>query len=265
VCGFLFFCLHLFWVNAYFPVVGVVFVTFVYGGGMAACFLVLNLTARAFPEWKAVVTPFVWVAVEYGRSFGFLGTTFGSMGYTQHSFIRLIQVADIGGEPLVSFIVVFFNASLAQLVLTAAGGKNVFPPLQGAAGPARMRTPACPTKTLALKALYPEAGLPKASISFAAAAALLAASLLYGTIKLGEPLPKEPSETLALIQALSSPREAWKDEKWETLTRLIGLTEESIQSRPDVDLVVWTETAIRTSLGPNLAKGTPYHVQIRSS
>ncbi len=49
VCGFLFFCLHLFWVNAYLPVVGVIFVTVVYGGCMAACFLVINLAARAFP------------------------------------------------------------------------------------------------------------------------------------------------------------------------------------------------------------------------
>jgi apolipoprotein N-acyltransferase len=253
VCGFLFFCLHLFWVNAYLPVVGVIFVTVVYGGCMAACFLVLNLAAGAFPAWKAVITPFVWVGVEYGRSFGFLGMTFGSLGYTQHNFPRLIQVADIGGEPLVSFIVVLFNAGLAQLILSAAGGRNPSPLFRGAAGLTRTRP----------RSWRPEAWRPKAIWPLAAASTLLVAGLLYGTFKLREPLPEGPSVKLALIQALSSPRETWKDEKWATLTRLIGLTEESLRSHPDVDIVVWTETAIRTSLGPNLAKGTPYHAQIR--
>jgi apolipoprotein N-acyltransferase len=258
VCGFLFFCLHLFWVNAYLPVVGVIFVTVVYGGCMAVCFIALGLIAKAFPAWKAVLTPFLWVAFEYGRSFGFLGMTFGSLGYTQHSFPILIQVADIGGEPFVSFIVVFFNAGLAQLILSAAGGKNPSPLFQGTAGPARSGR-----KARRPKVFLPEARRPKVFLPFAAASVLLAASLLYGAVKLREPLPQKPSVKIALIQALSSPRAAWKDEKWEILTRLIALSEESLRSHPEVDLVVWTETAIRTSLGPNLAKGTPYHAQVR--
>jgi apolipoprotein N-acyltransferase len=186
----------------------------------------------------------VWLAFEYGRSFGFLGTTFGSIGYTQHNFPRLIQFADLGGEPLVGFVVVFFNAGLAHLVLFALAGRRERAGVaSGSSRPATLP--------------------PKAFAPLAAASALLVAALLYGTFRLRDPLPAGPSVKLALIQGMSSPRAAWKDEKWETLTRLIALSEESIASHPDVDLVVWTETAIRTSLGPNLAKGTPYHAQIR--
>jgi apolipoprotein N-acyltransferase len=113
--GFLFYCLYLFWMNAYLAMVGVAFVTIVYGGYFVIALLFINLTSRALPRYRAFLTPFIWIAIEYVKSFGFLGLTFGSMGYTQHNFLRFIQIADIGGEPLVSFLIVLFNAGVAHL------------------------------------------------------------------------------------------------------------------------------------------------------
>jgi apolipoprotein N-acyltransferase len=228
--AFLFYCLHLFWMNAYLPVVGVSFVTVLYGGYTLAAILLIHLGARAFPRWRAWLAPFIWVAGEYVRSLGFLGTTFGSVGYTQHAASRLIQIADIGGEPLVSFVIVFFNAGLAHAALAVRDRRGA-----------------------ALRACAP----------VAAAAALIAAALAYGSVRLADPIPMKPSMKISLIQALSSPRKAWQEEKWQTLFRLVDLSEASVKEAPDVDLVVWTETAIRTSLSPNLIRGIPYHTKIR--
>ncbi len=239
VFAFIFYCLFLFWMNAYLAVVGVLFVTIVFGSCFVISLLLINITSRAFPAYRAMLTPFIWIAIDYVRSFGFLGFTFGSIGYTQHNFPRFIQIADIGGEQLVAFIVLLVNAGLAAILSHVYGSEKV-------------------DAGKLIKKIR-----PATSFSLAAAAALIVFSLIYGTVRLHEPIQKTPSMKLALIQGISSPRTMWKREKWKTLRRLIGLSRESYRAHPDIDLIVWTETAIRTSLRPNLIYGTPYHTQIR--
>lgn len=239
VFSFLFFCLLLFWMNAYLAVVGVAFVTVAYGIFFVCSLVCINLSSRAFPAYRAFITPFVWVAFDFLRSFGFLGMTFGSMGYTQHNFLRFIQVADLGGEQLVAFIIILFNASLADLIsrLAEVRRRGFDVSMRGV-------------------------GLSRFA-ALGASILLIAFSLVYGTIRLNEPVPEGPRLKLALIQALSSPRTAWEKEKWGTLKRLTDLTRESYQHDPDIDLVVWTETSIRTALRPSFIYGTPYHMRIR--
>jgi len=235
VSGYIFYCLYLFWMNAYLAVVGVGFVTIVYGSYFVIALLLINLASRALPQYRAVLTPFIWISIEYIRSFGFLGFTFGSMGYSQHSFLPFIQIADIGGEPLVSFIIVLFNASLAH-VIVFLWEKDW-----------RSET------THIIRQCVP---------AFVSVFLILAA-VFYGYIRLSEPIPMKPSMKLSLIQALSSPRTKWKKEKWKTLNRLDMLSKESHKENPDTDLIVWTETAIRTSLRPNMIYGTAYHTRIK--
>ncbi|MFW6180701.1 MAG: hypothetical protein ACOC8N_03045, partial [Spirochaetota bacterium] len=239
VFSFLFFSLLLFWMNAYLAVVGVAFVTVAYGIYFVLALLCINLASRAFPAWRALLTPFIWVAFDFIRSFGFLGMTFGSMGYTQHSFLRFIQIADIGGEQLVAFIIILFNASLADLLARLAEVRR-----RGF--------------DISLRGI----GVSRLG-ALGASMLLIAFSLVYGSVRFAEPLPERPRVKLALVQALSSPRTEWDEEKWGTLKRLTDLTRQAYLQDPDIDLVVWTETAIRTALRPNFIYGTPYHMRIR--
>lgn len=235
IAGFSFYTLYLFWMNAYLAVVGVTFSTIIFGGYFALALILINFTGRVFPRYRVVLTPFIWISIEYLRSFGFLSFTFGSVGYTQHNFLRFIQIADIGGEPIVSFIVVLFNASLTNMILKII--KGGFPLNKG---------------------------YLKHSIPLFISSILIIISIIYGSIRINVPIPENPKMKISLVQALSSPRSKWEEEKWQTLNRLIKLSKESYRENPDVDLIVWTETAIRTSLGPNLASGTPYHTRIKS-
>ncbi len=187
VSGFLFYCLYLFWMNAYLAVIGVGFVTIVYGGYFVIALLLVNLAARAFGAYRALLTPFIWIGIEYIRSFGFLGFTFGSIGYTQHGFLKFIQIADIGGEPLVSFIIVLFNASIAHILVQLFYRRSD-----------RM-TENAPKKML-LNRILP------VSLSLC----LILFSLIYGSVRINEPIPENPKMRLSLIQALSSPRISWK-------------------------------------------------------
>ncbi len=235
ISGFLFYCLYLFWMNAYLAVIGIAFTTIVFGGYFVLALILINLAGRAFPKYRAVLTPFIWISIEYIRSFGFLSFTFGSMGYTQHNFLRFIQIADIGGEPLVSFTVVLFNAGLAELFMY-----------------------------LFDKKLYTgKKAFLKQTAPLFVSIVLITLSLIYGTVRLNDPIPKNPRMKISLIQALSSPRTEWKTEKWKTLNRLTDLSKRCYEENPDTDLLVWTETAIRTSLRPNLIYGSPYHTRIQ--
>jgi apolipoprotein N-acyltransferase len=78
-----------------------------------------------------VSVPVVWVALEYARAhfptgFPFLqhvglyqmiGFGWYFLGYTQHEFAALTQIADLGGVYAVSFIVAAVNGALAERVL----------------------------------------------------------------------------------------------------------------------------------------------------
>lgn len=251
IFSFPFYCFLLFWMNAYMAVVGVAFVTVVYGSYFIIALMVINLTSKAYPRYRVIITPFIWIAIDYIRSFGFLGCTFGSIGYTQHNFPRFIQVADIGGEQLVSFILVLFNAGLTEVVpyLTSlAFKKRAFSSTQG-------QTLLNSEITSGFSSYY--------YIPFFISVILIVFSLIYGTIKLNKPVPDGPEMKISLIQGLSSPRTAWKSEKWKTLNRLTELSRESCEEHSDIDLIVWTETAIRTSLRPNIIHGSPYHMRIQ--
>jgi len=239
--GFLFYALYLSWMNAYLPIIGVTFVTLVYGGCFVFSLVLINIVSSVFQKYRVILTPFIWIAIEYIRSFGFLGFTFGSIGYTQHNFLRFIQIADIGGEPLVSFIIVLFNASIAELFIYIINNKPFIKE-----GGTNMRH---------LLSIRP-------FIQIFIPIGIITLSLIYGTFRLNENIPQNPKMKISLIQSLSSPRTKWADEKWNTLKRLMDLSKECYLKNPDTDLIVWTETAIRTSLRPNIIYGTPYHNRI---
>src|SRR5215470_8825887 len=51
--------------------------------------------------------PLLWVALEWLRSFFFIGFPWASLGYSQHNFLNLIQVAEITGVYGISAVVIF--------------------------------------------------------------------------------------------------------------------------------------------------------------
>lgn len=74
------------------------------------------------------ILPCAWVIFEYLRAFGFgilwLGKetafgshwTFGNLAYALHNRLNLIQIADIGGIYIISFLIVFINTILFLLL-----------------------------------------------------------------------------------------------------------------------------------------------------
>jgi len=190
--------------------------------------------------------PAIWVALEYLRSFGFWAFPWNLLGYSQVHNLSLIQIADLGGVYLVSFVVVLVNAAL-WLLLTPLG---------------RLRI------RLGLAAL---------------AGGLLLLALAYGEFRQAEDyssLSRLPLR-LALVQGGMETRERWSDDRLSAaLDAYLPLSEgvldswdEELQQRREAQtgrsgprrlgelLLVWPEGALPKGMDQRHAELVPYEVR----
>ncbi len=77
-------------------------------------FPILKLADTLFPKKAYLVQTVIWVSYEYLKTSGFLGYSYGNMGYSQFLFLPLIQVVSITGVWGVSFLVVFPSALIGN-------------------------------------------------------------------------------------------------------------------------------------------------------
>lgn len=206
--GVLFTLLGNFWLGTFnlvsLQAVGIIFLGF-YGVLMP----LLTFGLHAAPgRVRPVMIPLGWTAWELLRSSGFLGYPWLLVGHSQYRVIPLIQIAEVGGVWLVSFVVLLVNSLLAEALMRHFSRHH------------SSRTGGSPVVPVVAAVLVP-------LIAVAAGGALM-----IRTWPMGE------SVRLSLIQQNTDPR---KHEYRDTLNALISLTEEALHEDPD--LVVWSETA----------------------
>ena len=154
------------------------------------------------------IAPALWVALEWLRSWFFIGFPWATLGYSQYRHHALVQMVEVTGVYGISALLVFFNA-VAATVLAARGvrERGVFPAL---------------LVLTALVVAVPLAGEWRAAaIARRPPAGRLRVAIAQGNIE--------------------------QDHKWdpayqgETMARYRDLTGAAAASRPE--LVVWPETA----------------------
>jgi len=181
------------------------------------------------PAAWALAASVLWVAVEFLRTYLWTGFPWVLLGYSQGSFLEVIQVAKIAGVYGVSFLVVLANAALAAA------------------------------------ATCPEAPPWRRAMPLGLAALLLAGAVGYGRAVLGKPSP--PAEVpVGLVQGNIEQGIKWDPHMQEaTLEKYRRLTVDVARERPA--LVIWPEAAmpfsIRTDrvLGPRVL-AVPREVQV---
>ncbi len=115
--GFLFFVLGLFWLrHVSWP--GLFIVSFIMGGyfGLFA-WLAKFIRNRYDPVVFLWSLPFLWVALEYLRSFIFSGFPWFFLAHTQYRWLSFIQIADLAGTYLISFIILMTNILVALIII----------------------------------------------------------------------------------------------------------------------------------------------------
>ena len=91
-----------------------------------ACFAaaLVYLRERDFAEF--VTAPLLWVGLEFLKTILFTGFPWENLAYSQYKYLTVIQFSDITGIYGVSFLIVFMNTVLADILMERKKRKRVF-------------------------------------------------------------------------------------------------------------------------------------------
>lgn len=82
----------------------------------AWCAITAWLTRRQIP--LLVAAPILWVAVDYLRAHaGFLALPWGTLAQTQHGNLAILQVASLGGEHALTYLLALGNTAIAGVLI----------------------------------------------------------------------------------------------------------------------------------------------------
>jgi apolipoprotein N-acyltransferase len=180
----------------------------------------------------ALGAPFLWVTLEWVRTYLFSGLPWSLLGYSQYTWLPVIQIADITAVYGVSFIVVLVNVAIAETVKWFL--RYGLPP------------PLIP---------FPIGGRgnPKGDVSFplpvsAAALVVLAMTLLYGHMRLASlagdgdvDAATRRTIRVGVVQANIDQAVKW-DEAYRRATH-DSYARLTATAAVNSDLVVWPEAA----------------------
>lgn len=178
---------------------------------MIACARVMVHRLR-IPVVLAV--PVAWVGIELIRGYVISGFSMGLLGHTQIDWLALLQVADLGGAYVVSFLIAMVSAAIACLV-----------PLESTDGGKRW-----------------------SYLPAVAAACAMVAAVGYGHFRLSQSEQRSSSNTadpvrVALIQgSLDTVFDVTPERIQETFEQYGRLTREVREREEHLDLVVWPES-----------------------
>lgn len=113
--GFLAYALFNYWLATFHPL-AIFIVPLIYAGYFFVFFPLLWLADSLFGRWAFFVQILVWMAYEWFRTQGYLGYSYGIMGYALFPAPLLIQTADLAGVWIVSFLVVFPSFLIGQII-----------------------------------------------------------------------------------------------------------------------------------------------------
>jgi len=168
--------------------------------------------------------PLLWCGLEFLRSFLLTGFAWYYLGHTQHQFLPLIQIADLGGVYAISFLVAAVNAWLFELCFTQPWFRAFFGLPEGRAA----RVPA-----LVLQGVL--------------VSAALAATLGYGAWRLSQdtstPGPRVAVLQGSLDQRLRNEAGTKQSAQSEILRHYAALCQMAAVAPQRPDLIVWPETS----------------------
>jgi apolipoprotein N-acyltransferase len=170
--------------------------------------VLLHLIERRSGFRMIIFAPFLWVALEYLRSFLMTGFPWAFLGHSQYLNLPFIQIADITGVYGLSFIILWINVTLY----------------------------------LAFHQ-WPVKKFPYREVLISVA--ILLGVLFYGYVKMGatdRQIAKNPRLKIGLAQGNVDQAVKWNESfQKETLQAYERLSLKMIKEKPD--LIIWPETA----------------------
>jgi len=215
--GYFAYSLFNFWLAKFNPTSFVV-VPMIYAVYFIFWFPVFKWADWAFPRWGYLLQLVFWLAFEIFRTRGFLGYSYGIMGYSQYKNLSLIGIADLTGVLGVSMLVVFPSLWIARYL--------------------RFRRESGKTFSLLLRA-------KSLFIPGCVYLVLLAGSFGYSTLTKVD-YTESPSWRTSLIQHDINAWLSGTEVYARALDKLLELSDQALQENPDT--VIWSETAFVPSI-----------------
>jgi apolipoprotein N-acyltransferase len=225
VTGVVFFFGLVYWIILLYPFANIFVTTLgcvLLVGYLAVYIGVFSALLYQLP-WKSglsfiFIVPAIWTGLEWVRSWMLTGFPWGSMGYSQWNNLPAIQVASIAGVHGVSFVVVLFNAAIADFIRTYPAWKR-----QQTATPLRF------VMTEKRGIIIP--------------IAIVIASFVYGVSSLSNPVDTTTNVKIALVPGNVPQLEKWNPKNLSSIfKRYVKLIEKADAAEPD--LIILPETAI---------------------
>ena len=214
--GYVSYALYNYWLATFHPL-AIIIVPVVYMGYLLLLFLLLKLADQAFPRYGYLVQVLIWVGYEYVKSLGFLGYSYGIIGYTQYRWTDFIQIAGVTGVWGVSLLVVAPSALLARLALESLEGRLA------------------PWRRALLARFWGRHRLPLLCWTV-----LLVANVGYGAAARGD-YQAASQWRVALVQQNIDPWRGGFYAYERSLEILLRLSDAALREEPDV--VIWSETS----------------------
>ncbi len=223
--GFLYgygaYALFNFWLSKFHPLAHII-VPVIFAVYFVVLFPTLKLAGTLFPKYGFLIQFLVWMAFEFLRTLGFLGYSYGILGYSQYLFLPLIQVSSLTGVWGVTALVVFPSVYLGNALKDASG--------------------VSPRSWLAaLVSFY-----RRHRLSPIVYASVFCIALVYGLLQKSD-FSDQSEWRVALIQQNIDPWHGGNkaySQSFEIHTRLST----EAQQKEDPDIVVWSETAFVPSI-----------------
>lgn len=212
--GFVTYSLFNFWLLNFHPL-AIFIVPVIYAAYFCILFPLLKLADSLFPRYGYLLQLAMWIGYEYLRLQGYLGYAYGIIGYSQYSFVPLIQLADITGVWGVSLLVAFPSLLIGNALKHGTDRAVRFLREQRAA-----------------IVLY---------------IGVFAAALVYGNVSQVD-YDDAPRWNVVMVQQNVDPWVGGLEAYRTSLDRLIRQSDRALAAHPDTDAVVWSETSFVPSI-----------------
>ena len=220
--------------SSYAMIIGVIAFSLLFG----LLFIALKASNLVFKNKSFYIMGLLWCIFEYLKTKGFLGFSYGILGYALWKSPLLIQCAKLGGVWLLSALCVFTSAVFSSIADKAfiAPDKNL------------------PVSSKRFSVLL---SVIKKHLSILILLALSYASIIfYGFYSLNKtqgPVRKIP---VLCVQNNTDSNKYGMDVYKKDVSTLISLTQEGLKNHPETAIVIWPETAVVPPIEMHYSNGT---------
>ncbi len=228
VFGALSYGLFSFWLVNY-GILYLILVILIHAAFHAFLFAVMKFVSARFACSDVWFMALIWCAFEYVKSIGPLGFNYGVLGYSQWRFLPVLLCASVGGVWVASFFCAFFSAAVVRSFEWYKNGS-------------RKHIAAC----------------------FSILSAIFFCFCLWGFImdesraKIEDSNGSKKYLSILAVQNNADSHKYKGDVYKQDIANLVSLTKQGLALHPDVDFIVWPETAVVPSVIDNYTSRKDY-------